>query len=70
MDPHSALLGGHSTPNTVVLGEGILAWHGTLTRNIDKFMYCGLVDASWVKKYFLFLIILNVKSVHELSNGK
>ena len=55
MDPHSALLGGHSTPNTVVLGEGILAWHGTLTRNIDKFMYCGLVDASWVKKIlFIF----------------
>ena len=22
-DPHSALLGGHSTPNTVVLGEGV-----------------------------------------------
>ena len=22
-DPHTALLGGHSTPNTVVLGEGM-----------------------------------------------
>jgi hypothetical protein len=38
-----------------VLAIYILARRGTLTRNIDKFMYCWLVDASWVIKIlFIF----------------
>ena len=45
-DPHSALLGGHSMPNTVVLGEGMSEYHLDTPPTLATIAACSLDQAT------------------------